>query len=137
MSNKEEMVEKIKDALHFESGLYDMMAGGKMYAIDLNRCKDKLANKIASLFTQQSESNCTGKCTKCDLDAEECNEHDWPEHDIRDVDRFRDKDSEKSDHYFLTCPMEFLPMNLKICKKCSRHLGLKESKVMCKKVENE
>jgi hypothetical protein len=51
----EKLIEKIKDDLHHESGLYDMMAGGKMYAIDLDRCKDKLAEKLAVRLTEQWE----------------------------------------------------------------------------------
>ena len=40
----------IRTALHKESGSYDMFAGGKMYAIDLDRCMDKLVIDLQNIL---------------------------------------------------------------------------------------
>jgi hypothetical protein len=51
--NREKLIQDIRDDLHHESGLYDMMAGGKMCAIDLDRCKDKLAIRLADRLSSE------------------------------------------------------------------------------------
>jgi hypothetical protein len=80
--------------------------------------------------TESEQTKCTGKCTKCKLTADECNEEDWPEYDLRSI------DSDQASGDSVICPQQFLTVGIGWCKnECGRHLGIKDDKVMCRKGE--